>query len=94
MNKIKILNGRFEQIIDPVYKTPERTSGISAHFFSSIKPIPGTPFFASTFAVNIAVIWLMSVFCAVALYYDSLKKLTPDDIKIISSDTIYRTENE
>ena len=25
---------------------------------------------------------------------DSLKKLTPDDIKIISSDTIYRTENE
>ncbi len=75
MNKIKILNGRFEQIIDPVYKTPERTSGIRAHFFSSIKPIPGTPFFASTFAVNIAVIWLMSVFCAVALYYDGLKKL-------------------
>jgi len=25
---------------------------------------------------------------------DSLKKLTPDDIKIISSETIYRTENE
>jgi hypothetical protein len=25
---------------------------------------------------------------------DSLKKLSPEDIKIISSDTIYRTENE
>jgi hypothetical protein len=25
---------------------------------------------------------------------DSLKKLNPEDIKIISSDTIYRTENE
>lgn len=72
--KIKIIEGKFEQIIDPIYRTPERTNySIKAHFLASIKPIPSTQYYLPTFWMNTIVIWLMSILGIIAVYYEWLK---------------------
>ncbi len=73
--RIKIINGRLEQVIDPVFRTPYVTKyGLRTHFYSSIKAIPFTTQYISTYWANIAVIWIMSIVAFFALYNDWLKR--------------------
>jgi len=68
------------QKIAPVYKVPDFKNG-RAHFLASQKNlfgiIPGTPVF------NLAVIWLMSVFLYLSLYYDWLRRIISVPSKVI-----------
>ncbi|MCX6182502.1 MAG: ABC transporter permease, partial [Bacteroidetes bacterium] len=69
--KIKIINGRLEQMIDPIYRTPYPNKfGFRAHFYAHIKPVFGI--YVPTFWFNIVVIWVMSIFAFFALYNDWL----------------------
>ncbi|MFM7021687.1 MAG: ATP-binding cassette domain-containing protein [Flavobacteriales bacterium] len=72
--KIKIINGRLEQVIDPVYRTPYANKyGFRSHFYAHIKPVFG--YYIPTFWFNISVIWIMSIFAFFALYNDWLLKI-------------------
>ena len=57
----------------PVYMIGAKNSLIRAPFYASQKNVFGV--YHDTYWVNILVIWLMSVFLFVALYFDWLKKL-------------------
>ncbi len=69
--KIKIINGRLEQMVDPIYRTPYPNKiGLRSHFYAHIKPVFGV--YVPTFWFNIVVIWLMSIVAFVALYFEWL----------------------
>jgi ABC-type multidrug transport system ATPase subunit len=63
---------RIMQKIAPVYKKPDLNNG-RAHFLSSEKRIAGITF--KTLYFNLFVIWFMSFFFYIALYYDWIRKL-------------------
>jgi ABC-type multidrug transport system ATPase subunit len=71
--QIEEANGRLIQRFQPVFMEGSPTSFISAPFFASRKNIVGTKY--ETYWVNILVIWFMTIFAAIALYFDWLKKL-------------------
>ena len=60
------------QKVAPIYKVPDYNNG-RAHFFASEKRVLGLSF--STLYFNVFVIWLMSLFLYVALYYNWFRKL-------------------
>jgi ABC-type multidrug transport system ATPase subunit/uncharacterized tellurite resistance protein B-like protein len=62
---------RFYQKINPIYMDPDHKL-IKAHFYAPRKQVFGN--FFSTFAVNIAVIWTMTLIFYLILYYRLLKK--------------------
>ncbi len=62
---------RLYQKIDPIYMDPEHKL-IKAHFYAPRKQVFGN--FFSTFGVNIAVIWFMTLIFYLILYYRLLKK--------------------
>ena len=70
--RILDLNGKYIQKIDPIYLDPVDSRIGRAHFFAPRKQI-GSQYY-DTFWVNICVIWSMSVFLGIALYFDLLKK--------------------
>jgi hypothetical protein len=70
--RILDLDGKYIQKIDPIYLDPVDSNLGRAHFFAPRKKIFGR--FYDTYWVNIWVIWGMSIFLAVALYFDLLKK--------------------
>ena len=75
-NKIKVVNGELEQFVDPVFRTPNpEKNGYRAHFYASIKPIPFTDNYLSTYTYNLIIIWIMSILGFIALYFDWLKKI-------------------
>lgn len=75
-NKIKVVNGEVEQFVDPVFRTPNpQNDGYRAHFYASIKPIPFTENYLSTYTYNLIIIWLMSLLAFIALYFECLKKI-------------------
>ncbi len=68
--------GKLLQMIDPVFHKPDDPVGIfdyRAHFFAPQKHFLGRYF--DTFYFNLAVIWLMTAFLYIALYFEWLKKL-------------------
>lgn len=74
-SKIKQIGDNVEQIIDPLFRTPDvKSTGYRAHFYSSIKPIPFTNKFLPTFTYNLSLIWIMSLVAFIALYFEWLKK--------------------
>jgi hypothetical protein len=74
--KIKIINGEIEQVIDPVFRTPSfLENGFRSHFYASIKKIPFTHQYITTFWANLLVIWSMSLIAFIALYYEWLKRV-------------------
>jgi ABC transport system ATP-binding/permease protein len=76
VKKVKVINGELEQIIDPVFRTPELSSiGIRSHFYASIKQLPFSDKYLPTFTMNLLVIWFMSLFAFIVLYFDGLKKI-------------------
>jgi ABC transport system ATP-binding/permease protein len=62
----------YMQKVAPIYKDPDTKYG-RAHFMASQKNLAGYP--VDTFIFNLAVIWFMSLFLYVALYYDWLRKI-------------------
>jgi hypothetical protein len=60
------------QKVAPIYKVPDYNNG-RAQFFASEKRVLGLSF--STLYFNVFVIWLMSLFLYVALYYNWFRKL-------------------
>lgn len=62
----------YVQKIAPVYKKPDFTYG-RAHFLASEKVLWGYSFDTSVF--NVVIMWLMSVFLYIALYYNLLRKM-------------------
>jgi ABC-type multidrug transport system ATPase subunit len=62
---------RLYQKIDPIYMDPKHKL-VKAHFYAPRKQVFGH--FYSTFAVNIAVIWFMTLIFYLILYYRLLKK--------------------
>lgn len=68
-------NGDLIQQINPIYNEPKENGFFSyrTHFFAPEKQFLGATF--STFWFNMLVIWLMSVFFYITLYFEWLKKL-------------------
>jgi ABC-type multidrug transport system ATPase subunit len=62
----------YMQKIAPIYKDPEFTNG-RAHFLASQKNLFG--YAVDTFIFNVGMIWMMSTFLYIALYYNWLRKL-------------------
>jgi hypothetical protein len=62
----------YMQKIAPIYKNPDFTSG-RAHFLASQKNLFG--YAVNTLVFNVGIIWLMSAFLYIALYYNWLRKL-------------------
>ncbi len=74
-NKIMAYKDRLIQQVDPIYETPwiKHAFDFRAQFFSPVKHFAGHNF--DTFWFNMWVIWVMTIFCYIALYYDWLKKI-------------------
>lgn len=70
LNKIIEWNNNLIQRTDPVYKDP---SSFRTHFLSSSKLLFGS--YITTFSANLLVIWGFSIFLAITLYFDALRKL-------------------
>lgn len=64
--------GRLIQRTNPIYLDPDNNNG-RAHFYAPTKRLLGNTF--PTFWFNLTVIWLMSVFMMITLYFDVLKKI-------------------
>ena len=65
-------DGQLIQKIDPIYLYPTGQF-LRAHFYSPVKPFFGQ--YASTYWVNVAVIWAFSLFFYIALRFRWLKRL-------------------
>jgi len=73
VKQIEESDHRLIQRFQPVFMQGEPGSFISAPFYASRKNIFGN--YYETFWVNTLVIWFMTIFAAVALYFNWLKKL-------------------
>jgi ABC transport system ATP-binding/permease protein len=62
----------YMQKVAPIYKNPVNIYG-RAHFMASQKNMAG--YTIDTFIFNLTIIWLMSIFLYIALYYDWLRKI-------------------
>lgn len=70
LNQIIEVDGKLIQRADPVYQDPD---GFRAHFYAPRKKFAGR--YYSTFWANISVLWIMSIFLAITLYFDAFKRL-------------------
>lgn len=73
LNRCIEKDGKLIQQIDPVFQDPVDSKLGRAHFFAPRKNLFGTYF--STFWFNICVIWSMSVFLIITLYFDVFKRV-------------------
>ncbi len=83
----------YMQKVAPIYKDPDKTNG-RAHFMASQKYLSG--YTIDTFIFNLAIIWLMSIFLYVTLYYDWLRKIIqlPVQYKFIKKQKKISDQNE
>ena len=72
LERIVEYNNRLVQKIDPVFKDPE-SNFIKAHFYAPRKKLFGH--FMDTFWVNIIVIWAMTLFLYITLYFRGMRRL-------------------
>jgi len=72
LDRIVEFEGRLYQKIDPIYQEPE-SNFLWAHFYAPEKQLFGHYF--DTFWINILVIWSMSIFLYITLYFKALKRL-------------------
>lgn len=77
LNKIIEWENELIQRADPVYKDPE---GFRSHFYASSKMLFGN--FITTYSANLLVIWGFSIFLAITLYFDALRKLLDNLAKL------------
>ena len=74
-------DGKLIQRTDPIFLDPDNNFG-RAHFFAPQKKILGNLF--QTYWFNLCVIWFMSLFMVITLYFDLLKKLLDGIGKLFS----------
>jgi ABC-type multidrug transport system ATPase subunit/uncharacterized tellurite resistance protein B-like protein len=70
-----IANNRIVQQIDPIFHIPNNISNLfdyRAHFFAPMKHFMGNYYY--TYNFNTAVIWVMTIFLYISLYFDWLRK--------------------
>jgi ABC-type multidrug transport system ATPase subunit len=72
LSKLVVSGDRLIQKSDPIYLDPYDVGFFGAHFYAPRKKLFGS--YISTFAGNLLVIWGMSIFLILTLYYDLLKK--------------------
>jgi len=72
-DKLLIIDNEIIQKDKPIYNEPKNERFLDAHFYSPSKNVFGIKI--STFWSNLGVIWFMSIFFSIALYYDWLKKV-------------------
>jgi hypothetical protein len=72
LEKLIVSDNEIAQKDNPIYNDPKGKRFLDCHFYSPVKYIFGQK--VSTFWSNIVVLWIMSLFFAIALYYDWLKK--------------------
>jgi ABC-type multidrug transport system ATPase subunit len=77
-------NGELIQKLDPIYMEP-KFKFIKAHFYSPTKRLFGWN--ADTYLINVAVIWVMTVFLYIILYFRLLKKLLSSGERIFGKKT-------
>jgi ABC-type multidrug transport system ATPase subunit len=77
----------FMQKIAPIYKNPDFRDG-RAHFLASQKNLLGLKL--GTLSFNLMVIWLMSLFLYIALYFDWLRKIVNLSLKFPVKNTAER----
>jgi hypothetical protein len=65
-------NGQLYQKIDPIFQDPD-SKFLRSHFYAPRKQIFGT--FYDTYWVNVIVIWIMTLFFYLTLYFKALKRL-------------------
>ncbi|MFB6259053.1 MAG: ATP-binding cassette domain-containing protein [Flavobacteriales bacterium] len=73
MERIVRANGELIQKSNPIYKDPIHSSFFEAHFYAPTKNLWGR--LIDTFWANLMVIWGMTAFLIVTLYFDALRKL-------------------
>jgi len=73
LTKLVQSNNRLIQKADPIYLDPYDVGFFGAHFYAPRKRFFGT--YISTFTGNLLVIWGMSIFLIITLYFDLLKKV-------------------
>lgn len=66
-------DGKFIQRLHPIYQDPVGSNLLRSHFFAPRKMLFGH--YIDTYWANVLVIWLMSIFLMVTLYFDALSKL-------------------
>jgi ABC-type multidrug transport system ATPase subunit/ABC-type multidrug transport system permease subunit len=74
-NKILEFDHQLVQHYDPIYQDPfvENVFTFRTHFYSPVKPFMGKTF--DTFRYNMSVIWILTLFLYIALYFEWLRKL-------------------
>ncbi|WP_066759872.1 ATP-binding cassette domain-containing protein [Crocinitomix algicola] len=73
LNKLVVAGNQLVQKSDPIYLDPYDVSFFNAHFYAPRKRMMGT--YVSTFSGNLMVIWSMTLFFIITLYFDLFKKL-------------------
>jgi hypothetical protein len=73
-NKILREDNHLIQMVDPIYQKPEPSGTLDfrTHFFAPSKHFMGH--YYETLWFNIAVVWIITAFLYVVLYFDLLKK--------------------
>jgi hypothetical protein len=66
-------DGKLIQRLHPIYQDPMGSSMLRSHFFAPRKMIFGQ--YVDTYWANVLVIWSMSIFLMLTLYFDALSKL-------------------
>ena len=73
-SKMIISKGKIYQNDEPIYNIPSKESSFfSSHFYAPKKFVFGV--LVDTYWINLVVIWVISLFTYIALYFDWLKKL-------------------
>jgi ABC-type multidrug transport system ATPase subunit len=70
---VYIEDNRIYSNVKPIYRDAEYKSFVRAHLFSPTKRVFGKLY--PTYWVNVFVIWIMSLFLTITLYYDVLRKI-------------------
>ncbi|GAB5418483.1 MAG: ATP-binding cassette domain-containing protein [Crocinitomicaceae bacterium] len=70
-NKIIEYEGKLYQNDDPIYNDPTGVSFFDTQFYAPHKYLFGRKF--STFSINLALIWVISILTYIALYFDAIK---------------------
>ena len=71
-DKLIIEKGKIYQNSDPVYHIPLGASFFDSHFYSPKKKLFGN--YIDTFWANLLIIWAMSIFIYIILYFDLMRK--------------------
>lgn len=71
--QVIILNNRINRLYQPIFIESHQNSFSSASFYANMKSLAGLQ--TETIWFNIIIIWIMTIFLYITLYYDTLKNI-------------------